>query len=225
VDWTLSHEHAGAAIDAVALGLIGLALLGTIVRRLEVAIWLLGAQGLLLGVAAGAAALAEETWRPWVACALALAIKAVAVPLILSKILGRVALRHEAETVVPIKLAFPLAVGLIVVAYYAIEPFTRGTIGGFDAPNALPAALALQLLGLFTMVTRKKALTQLVGLVTMENGLFLAAVAATRGLPFVVELGVALDVLTAVAVMALVIHEINHLVGGINTDRLRALRD
>jgi hydrogenase-4 component E len=221
---TLSLARAGDAIDAAAVALIGLALLGTIVRRLEPAIWLLAAQGVLLGVAAAAAALAEEEWRAWAAFVVALAVKAVAVPLILNRVLQRVAPRHEVETVIPLKLAFPLAIGLVVVAYYAIEPFTAGAMGGFDAPNALPAALALQLLGLFTMVTRKKALTQVIGLVTMENGLFLAAVAATRGLPFVVELGVALDVLTAVALMGLVIHEINRLFGGIDTDRLRSLR-
>jgi hydrogenase-4 component E len=224
VDATLSYAQAGAAIDAAALGLIGLALLGAIVRRLETAIWSLAAQGLLLGVAAGAAALAENAWRAWAAFGVALAVKAVAIPLILTQVLQRVALRREVETVVPAKLALPLAVGLVLVAYYVLEPFTRGAVSGFTAPNALPAALALQLLGLFTMVTRKKALTQLIGLVTMENGLYLAAVAATRGLPFAVEFGVTLDILTGVALMGLVIHEINRLFGGINTDRLRSLR-
>jgi hydrogenase-4 component E len=224
VAWSLSHAQAGTAIDAAALALIGLALLGAIVRRLDAAIWLLAAQGLLLGVAAGAAALAEESWRAWAACGMALAIKAVAVPVILTHVLRRVELRREVEIVVPVKIAFPLAVGLVLVAYYAIEPFTRSALDGFAAPNALPAALALLLLGLFTMVTRKKALTQVIGLVTMENGLYLAAVAATRGLPLVVEFGVALDVLTGVAVMGLVIHEINRLFGGINTDRLQSLR-
>jgi hydrogenase-4 component E len=224
VEGALSFAQAGAAIDAAAIGLIGLALLGTAVRRLEAAIWLLAAQGLLLGAAAGAAALAEGAWRPWAAFAVALAVKTVAIPFILGHVLRRVALRHEVETVVPIKVAFPLAAALVLVAYYAIEPFTRTAIGGFDAPNALAAALALQLLGLFTMVTRKQALTQVIGLVTMENGLYLAAVAATRGLPLVVEFGVALDVLTGVAVMGLVIHEINRLFGEINTDRLRSLR-
>jgi hydrogenase-4 component E len=62
------------------------------------------------------------------------------------------------------------------------------------------------------------------GLVTMENGLSLAASAATHGLPLVVEFGVALDVLTGVAIMGLVIHEINRLFGGTATDRLRSLR-
>jgi hydrogenase-4 component E len=224
VDVPTAYAQASSIIDAAALGLILLALLGTIARRLEQAIWLLAGQGVLLGVAALAAAMAEDSWRAWAAFMVALVVKAVAVPFMLFHVLRRVALRHEVETVVPFKLAFPLALGLVLVAYYAIEPFTKSAIGGFDAPNALPAALALLLLGLFTMVTRKKALTQVIGLVTMENGLYLAAVAATRGLPFAVEFGVALDVLTAVALMGLVIHEINSLFGSINTDRLRSLR-
>lgn len=220
----LSLAHAGTAIDAAALGLIGLALLGTIVRRLEEAIWALAAQGLLLGVAAGAAALAENEWRPWAAFVVALAVKAVAIPLILNHVLRRISLRREVETVISVKLVFPLAIGLVLVAYYVIDPFTDSASGGFDAPNALPAALALQLLGLFTMVTRKKALTQLIGLVTMENGLYLAAVAATSGLPFAVEFGVALDVLTGVALSGLVIHEIHRVFGVDDTDLLRSLR-
>jgi hydrogenase-4 component E len=225
VDGALSFARASATIDAVALGLIGLALLGTIVRRLDAAIWLLAAQGVLLGLAAGAVALAEGTWRSWAAFAVALLVKAVGIPVLLDQVLRRITLRREVETVVPLKLAFPLGVALVLLAYSAIGPFTLGVVGDFDAPNALPAALALQLLGLFTMVTRKKALTQVVGLVTMENGIYLAAVAATGGLPFLVEFGVAMDVLTGVAVMGLVIHEINRLFGGINVDRLQALRD
>jgi hydrogenase-4 component E len=219
-----AYAQASSVIDAAALGLIFLALLGTIARRLEQAIWLLAGQGVLLGVAALAAAMAEDSWRPWAAFVVALAVKAITVPLMLNHVLQRIALRHEVETVVPFKLGFPIALGLVLVAYYALEPFTKTAIGGFDAPNALPAALALLLLGLFTMVTRKKALTQVIGLVTMENGLYLAAIAATRGLPFAVEFGVALDVLTAVALMGLVMHEINRLFGSINTDQLRSLR-
>ncbi|MGH2559526.1 MAG: NADH-quinone oxidoreductase subunit K [Thermomicrobiales bacterium] len=224
MDGPLSFAHASSAIDAAALGLIGLAVAGTILRHLESAIWLLVAQGVLLGVAAGAAALAEMEWRAWAAFAAAVVVKAVAIPLILRHVLRRIAVPREVETVIPLKVAFPMAVGLVLVAYHAIEPFTRAASGGFDAPNALPAALGLLLLGLFTMVIRKKALTQVIGLVTMENGLYLAAVAATGGLPFAVEFGVALDVLTGVAIMALVMHEINRMFGDVNIDRLRALR-
>jgi hydrogenase-4 component E len=220
----LSAAHAGATIDTAAVGLLGLALAGVLVQRLETAIWLLAAQGLLLGLAAGAAALHEGDWRSWAAFAVALFVKALAIPTILRHVLDRVAVRHEVESVLPIKLAFPVAVALVLVAYRAITPFTRDRLGAFETDNALPAALALLLLGLFLMMTRKKALTQVIGLVTMENGLYLAAIAATRGLPLAVEFGVALDVLTGVALMGLVMHEINQLFSTLNTDRLRSLR-
>lgn len=226
MDALLTLEQAGNAIDVAALSLLGLALVSLLVQRLETAIFLLGLQGVLLGVASGAAALEEMAWRPWAAFLLAVLVKAVAIPVILWFVLGRVAGRHEVETVIPLKLAFPVGIGLVLLAYWIAEPFTTGTLGaeGFAAENAVPAALGLLLLGAFTMATRKKALTQVIGLVTMENGIYLAAVAATRGLPLAVEFGIALDVLTGVALMALVTHEINRLIGGINVDRLRALR-
>lgn len=224
MDGLISAGQAGTLINGAALGLLALALAGTLVRRLDSAIGLLAVQGVLLGVAAAAAALAEMEWRAWAAFVVAVTVKAVIVPVILFHVLRRMAIRREVEVVLPVKIAFPLAAALIPVAYFAVEPVAAQSLGAFDAPDALPAALGLMLLGLFTMVTRKKALTQVIGLVTMENGLYLAAVAATRGLPFAVEFGVAMDVLTGVAIMGLVIHEINRLLGTTDIDRLQTLR-
>ena len=221
----LSPAQASNLIDIAALGLLTLALANVLSRRLATAIALIALQGVLLGVATGAAALAEHHWRAWVAFAVALGVKAVAIPLILRFVLGRLTLRREVEVVVPVKLAFPMGVGLALIAYRVAAPFTRGDLPGVDSRNAVPAAIALLLLGLFTMITRKKALSQVIGLVTMENGLYLAAVTATRGLPLVVEIGVAMDVLTGVALMGLVTHEMHQLFATTNTDRLSSLRD
>ncbi|MBX3070935.1 MAG: hypothetical protein KF883_10590 [Thermomicrobiales bacterium] len=223
VDPLISLSTAGSVLDAAALCLIALAFAGTVVRTLSTSIALLAAQGLVLSIASGAAALAEMEWRSWGAFAVALAVKAIFIPLMLWRILDRMPVRQEPPGFLSVKLAVPLAAALIPISYRAIEPFTADTIGAFNATNALPAALALLLLGLFTMVTRKKALSQVVGLVTMENGLYLAAVAATRGLPFAVEFGVAVDVLAGVAVMGLVIHEIMRVTGSTDVDRLRTL--
>lgn len=220
----ISLADARAVIDAVALGLLLVALAGVLVRSLDTAIWLVASQGVLLGLAAGAVALVEGTWAAWIAFAVALTVKAFAIPALLRTILGRLTRRHEVETVLPTTLAFPLAVALVLLAYAVADPFTADLRAAFVTRNAVPAAVALLLLGFFTMVTRKKALTQVVGLVTMENGLYLAAISATHGLPLVVEFGVALDVLTGVAIMGLVIHEINRLFGETGTDRLRSLR-
>ncbi|GIW03519.1 MAG: hypothetical protein KatS3mg059_0139 [Thermomicrobiales bacterium] len=220
----ISFDSASHLIDTAALGLLAIALLGTVIRRLDSAIALLAIQGLLLGIAAGAAALGEMNWRSWAALIVALSVKSAFIPAVLWQVLRRMAVKREVEPVLPVKLAFPLAALLVPLAYSTATPFTTTSTGAFAAPNALPAAIGLLLIGLFTMVTRRKALSQVVGLVTMENGLYLAAVAATRGLPFAVEFGVAVDVLTGVAIMSLVIHEINQLLGSTSIDRLRTLR-
>ncbi len=222
----LSATQAGALIDAAAIALIAVGLFSVLVRRLEAAIVLLAGQGVLLGIAAGSAALSDMGWRAWAAFVVAVAVKVVAIPLILWFVLGRLPVAHEVESVVPVKLAFPLAIGLAAGSFWVLEPISQERIGphGFDAPNALPAALGLLMLGLFTMATRRGALTQVIGLVTMENAIFLAAVAATHGLPIAVEFGIAMDVLTGVALMALVTHEIGRLLATTDVDRLRSLR-
>ncbi len=219
----ISLSTAGSVIDAAAVCLIALAFVGTVARKLSTTIALLAVQGLVLAIASGSAALAEMEWRSWAAFTVALAVKAIFIPFMLWRILAQMPVRLEPPSFLSVKLAVPLAAALIPVSYRAIEPFTADTLGAFNATNALPAALALILLGLFTMVTRKKALSQVIGLVTMENGLYLAAVAATRGLPFAVEFGVAVDVLAGVAVMGLVIHEITRLLGSSDVDNLRTL--
>lgn len=220
----ISVDNARAVIDAVALGLLLLALASLLVRSLDTAIWLLAGQGILLGLAACAVAMVEGSVAAWAAFLVALAVKAIAIPTLLRKVLARLVRQHEVEAVLPIVFAFPLAIGLVLLAYAVASPFTSGLHAVFVTPNAVPAAIALLLLGCFTMVIRKKALSQVIGLVTMENGLYLAAIAATHGLPLVVEFGVALDVLTGVAIMGLVIHEIDRLFGETGIDQLRALR-
>lgn len=224
IDPLMSFATAGSIIDAAALALIALAILGTTTRQIEAGILMIALQGVLLSIASASAALAEMEWRTWAAFLVAMAVKAFFIPGVLLAILQRMAVRHETAAVLPVKIAFPMAAALIPLSYRAIEPFTSDTLGAFNAANALPAALSLILLGLFTMVTRKQALMQVMGLVTMENGLYLAAVAATRGLPFAVEFGVAMDVMTGVAVMGLVIHEINRLFGHADVDHLSTLR-
>lgn len=223
----LDVNQASTVIDAAALGLIGLALASVLIRQLETAIAFLALQGVLLSIASAAAALAEMDWRAWSAFLIATLVKVVAIPALLWFVLGRVATTHEVESVVPIKLAFPIAIGLTALAFWVTQPFTTAAEQGehgFDAPNALPAALALLLMGLFLMAGRKGALTQVTGLVTMENGIYIGALAATGGLPIAVELGIAMDILTGAAMLALVTHEMNRVFRSTDIDRLRSLR-
>jgi hydrogenase-4 component E len=211
------------AIDAISLLLLATALSSTLILRVETFVRLLAAQGVLLAAVAGAVALSSPTLHAYLAFLVTAAVKAIAVPAVLTYALRRLGRRGGVEVILSGKLTFVLAVALVLLAFYVSGPIARA--GADLTPNALPSAMSLILIGLFTMATRKKALAQAAGLVMMENGIYLAALAVTRGLPLAVELGVAADVLVGVLVMGLVVQEIERTFGPIDTDLLRTLRD
>jgi hydrogenase-4 component E len=209
-------------IDALAVGLLATALLSVAVRRLDAAIWLLVTQALILAGVAGAITAVTGATHVLVATGLTLVIKGIVLPLVLFRVLRGVRVRQEVELVVPIQVALLIAVGIIFVSYHAVGAF--GLPGVVPSRHALPVAVALMLIGLGLMIGRRKALSQVVGLIIMENGVYLAALIATTGLPLAVELGVAFDLLVGVLLLGVFSHRINETFDTINTDRLRALR-
>ncbi len=215
-------QAAQRLLDSLSLLLLATALGLVLVRRLDTAIKLLALQGGLLACAAAVVALSLGSAHAFVAVAVTVAVKAVAVPAILLYALREVRVKREIEVVVAPRESLLLAIGLVLVAYYVVGSLS--VEGGFLTRNALPAAVSMLLLGLLTMLIRKKALTQVVGIVAMENGLYLMAVVATNGLPLAVELGLAVDLLVAVLVMGVVVRQIHRVFDSIDTDRLQMLR-
>lgn len=218
----IDEYTAGELLDRAALLLLAIAFVSVMVRRLDSSIRLLAAQGVVLALAATAVALAEGSVHAWFAVALTVSVKAVFVPAVLARALRGSRIRNEVEMVLPVKTALLLGIGLVLVAFYVVEPL--GPLGAFRTANALPAAVSVLFLGLLNMLTRRKALCQIVGLVTMENGLYLIAIAATKGLPLAVELGIAVDLAVGVAIMSIFARQIHHAFDTTNTDRLRSLR-
>jgi hydrogenase-4 component E len=100
----------------------------------------------------------------------------------------------------------------------------NGATAGLGATRALPAAIAAVLTGLLVIMTRRKALSLIVGLLAFENGIALAAFALTYGMPLVVELGVIFDLLIAVVVAWVYAGRMLETMGGTSTDQLRRLR-
>ncbi|MCP9473585.1 MAG: hydrogenase, partial [Nitrospira sp.] len=90
---------------------------------------------------------------------------------------------------------------------------------------SLAIALAIVLIGLFTMIARQKAVTQLVGFLVVENGLFLGATAATHGMPFVVELGVFFDVLVAALIAGIYTNRLQDAFDSVDTSHLTGLKE
>lgn len=211
-----------ALVDGLALALLAGALASVAVRDLIAGVWLLVFQSTLLALIAATMAIVSGQLHMWLVVVLTVLVRAVIAPALLFGILRRVQLRRETRPLVPTRAAIVGALGLIVLAFVAGGRLAL--LDGFPSRNALPVALAMTLLGLVLMCTRRKAISQVIGLITIENGIFLAGLSATLGLPLFVEIGVFFDLLVALTVLAVFTFRINERFDTVNTDALRELR-
>jgi hydrogenase-4 component E len=209
-------------VDGLAIALLAVALFSLTLRGLVGAVWLLVVQSALLALVAATIALSSGAAHMWAAALLTLAVRAIAVPAVLLVVLRAVALKRETRPLVPTRYSIILAVALTLVAFVIAGRLELAD--AFPARNALPVSLALTFIGLLLMATRRKAVSQLIGLITIENGIFLAGLIATLGLPFFVEMGIFFDLLVAVGVTAVLTLRINEHFDTVNTDTLRKLR-
>jgi hydrogenase-4 component E len=185
------------------------------------AIYAVAAQSLLIAVAAGVLATATGNSDLWVIAAVTLAVKAISLPWVLHWVVRRMNVRREVEPVIPVAVTLALAVMVVLMAFHlsaSLGPVRQAITG-----NALPVGIALTLLGVLVMATRKTALHQMVGLFASENGIFFTAMAVTRGMPLIIEIGVILDVILAVLVMAIMVLRVRSTVDAdiAGLDRLR----
>jgi hydrogenase-4 component E len=183
-------------------------------------------QSVALGLLALAIGYFADAPHIYVVAALTLGLKGLVIPWVLLYVMDKIKTDKEVEPLVGIPLSLLLCGVLTIVAFYVTQPiiFTSGAITTITK-NCLAISLAVVLIGFFTMISRKKAITQIMGLLTMENGLFLAAISVTYGMPMIVELGIFFDVLVAVIIMGLFAFRINRTFESVDTTILRRLRD
>jgi hydrogenase-4 component E len=157
----------------------------------------------------------------WVAAALFI-LKGLVIPRLLKRMEQRFAAERELEPYVNTATSLVIA-GLLVLFGYAI---TRPLVALSQLPTraGMPLAMGLVLVSLFVVISRKKALTQVVGFLMLENGLALLAVLGTYGIPLIVELGVFLDVLMGFLVMQIFIYQIHETFESIDVEQLNRLR-
>lgn len=194
-------------------------------RSLVMNIRLFGAQSFLLGGIAGAIAWYNSAPHIFAAAVMTVLVKAVLVPILLERLVERIEIRHEIEPFVNVPVSIVISGGLTLVAYMVAESFYHPE--AFTASlghNTLAVAISVFLIGFFMMVNRRKALTQVVALLTLENGVFLAAICLTYGMPLIVELGVFFDVLVAVLVLGILVFRIRETIESMDVSKLRRLR-
>ncbi len=188
--------------------------------RLYSCVRALGIQSFLLACVAGVVAFSTGKIDIYIVAFLTLIIKAALIPFIFVYIIREIKVKREIDLFVNISPSLIIGGILVVISYYIIRSITLITeLSSF----ALSASMSLVSIGLFIMISRKKALMQMLGILIMENGLFLGAISLTYGMPLLVELGIFFDVLVGVLIMGILIFRINRTFETIDTDMLRTL--
>ncbi len=197
----MTSAMATTLIDDLGALLLFTMLLIVASGRLYRAIYAVSAQAVFLALAGGVLALATGNVDLWIIAGITLVIKAIALPALLIHVIQRVQIRRDIEPVIPMTLTLVLAALIVVFAFRLSASLgaVRQTITG----NALPVGIALTLLGVLVMASRKKAMTQMVGLFAAENGIFFTAMAVSQGMPLIIEIGVILDVVLGALVMGI----------------------
>lgn len=207
-------------IFIIILILLNFRLIGT--SRIEVCIKAVVWQALALGALAFFTNLHPGFWI-MMTVTLTIVVKAGVLPAMLKRAMRESGVMRELEPLVGYTLSILIGTGMLVLSFLATRslkvPLDQ------DLPLLVPATLFTILTGLFLIIARKKAITQVVGFITMENGIYLFGVAFSVREPWMVQTGVLLDVFAAVFVMGIMIYRIQREFDHIDTDRLSDLKD
>jgi len=158
----------------------------------------------------------------YIVAVILVALKVIIIPNYLTRLYERVGGRREAQPYVNIVTSLIVA-GLLVLLSYAItRPLV--TVSKLPTRNGIPLAIGLILIGIFVIISRRKALSQIVGFLVLENGIALLAALGTYGIPLIVELGVFLDVLMGFLVMQILVYQIKDTFESIDVEQLSQLR-
>jgi hydrogenase-4 component E len=191
-------------------------------KALFTAIRLFAVQSLFLSIVAATMAISASRHELFVMAGLTLVLKALLIPWFLMRVIDRIGIHREIEPFLNVPASLLVCLGLTVVGYRVSTGFPEG--GGGVSHHLIGVALSMLLIGLFLMVTRKKAITQILALLTFENAVFLVAVGVTTGMPFVVELGISFDVILAVLILGVLVHRIVDRFESMDVSRLSKLK-
>jgi len=217
-----------ASVSTQLLDVISGAILLTAVltlwrRDLAAIIRLLAIQGVLIAGLALLLGINEHSTELYLAALGVLILKAIVLPTILRRVLADSGEVRETAPLVNVTSSLLAAAGLTLLAYVLSGPLVA--LAPSAATRALPVGIAVVLLGFFMLVTRRRALSQVIGFLLLDNGITTTAFLATSGVPLVVELGVSLDVLLVVLVLQIVAARMRMAFGSTDLDGLSGLRD
>ncbi len=187
-------------------------------RRVVTLVNLFAMQGALLCAATLLLAWRTGEGNLYVSAALTFAVKVVALPRLLHRLIRRLGVYWDTEPLLNIPGTMLIGVLIVVFSFGLAQPISA--LASTATRSAVGIAVAVILLAFLTMITRSKALSQVIGFLSMENGLFFGAMSATYGMPMIVELGVALDVLVAMLVLGVFFFQIREQFDSLDLEKL-----
>jgi hydrogenase-4 component E len=192
-------------------------------RRILMLVNLLAVQGSLLLGATLLLAWRTGQQHLYLSAALTLALKVIFLPWVLHRLIRRLDVYWDTEPALNIPGTMIVGLLIVVFSFGLAQPISA--LANTATRSSIGIAVAVVLLSFLTMITRRKAMSQVVGFLSMENGLFFGAMSATYGMPMIVELGVALDVLVAVLVLGIFFFQIREQFDSLDLQHLESLKD
>jgi hydrogenase-4 component E len=192
-------------------------------RRILSLIHLFTAQGATLVAATLVVGYATNQPHLYLSAGITLVVKVILIPLLLHRVINRLNVRWDIETLINIPTTMIIGIVLVIFAFDLALPISK--LSASIARGTLGIALACVLLSFLMMITRAKAVPQVIGFLSMENGLFFAATSATYGMPMVVELGIALDVLVGILILGVFMFQIREQFDSLDISHLEKLKE
>lgn len=177
---------------------------------------------LMAGILGIKSVIEEGRFDVLIVCLVIIAVKVVYIPNLLNKTYSNVEYKVEKDFFFNIPILVIVCCGLVVFSYFSIsniEEINQGT-SNIQIVNSVSVVL----IGLFFMISRKKAIGQIIGFLVIENGLFITALFATQGMPFIIDMGIFVDLLSGVMIMGIMVFRINEKFDSISIDKLNNLR-
>ena len=192
-------------------------------RRIVSLIHLYTMQGATLVLATAVVGYVTHQPHLYLSAGVTFLFKVLVIPYLLHRVIDRLDIRWDVETLINIPTTMLIGIGVVIFAFNLALPISK--LSSALASGTLGIALACVLLSFLMMITRAKAVPQVIGFLSMENGLFFAATSATYGMPMVVELGIALDVLIGVLILGVFMFQIREQFDSLDIRNLEKLKD
>ena len=192
-------------------------------RRIRSLIYLFAWQGAVLAVNCLIVAWYTGHGELYLSAFFTVLLKVIALPLVLHYLIRKLDIQWDVETLINIPTTMLAGIVLVVFAFNLALPISQ--LAGTITRGTLGIAIAVVLLAFLLMITRRKAVPQVIGFLAMENGLFFAATSATYGMPMVVELGILLDVLMGVLILGIFFFHVREAFDSLDLKHMEKLKE